>query len=90
MSSRHRLEKKLSQEIDEVDIKGIAVALAFLVIVGVFAGGRDSHSVSGDRQSLSASVQSAPAVTMEKTETLQQPDDDPDLSGTSHGLKTFR
>ncbi|MDF0666937.1 MAG: hypothetical protein P0119_12805 [Nitrospira sp.] len=73
-----------------MDIKGIVVALAFLVIVGMFAGGRDAHSVSDDRQSLSASAQSAPTLTMEKPETLQQPDDDTDLSDTSHGLNTFR
>lgn len=89
MSSCHRLEKKLSQEVDEVDIKGIAVALAFLVSVGVFAGDRDSHSVSEDRQVPSASMETAPTVTMEKTKTLEQPEDAA-LPDTSRGLTVFR
>jgi hypothetical protein len=87
MPSRHRLEKKLPHH---VDITGIAVALAFLVSVGLFAGGQDHHSVSEDRQSPSASLQTAPTVTMDKTETLQHPNDDPDLSDTSREFKVFR
>ncbi|MDC8450611.1 MAG: hypothetical protein LV473_19975 [Nitrospira sp.] len=87
MPSRHRLEKKLPHN---MDIMGIAVALAFLVSVGLFAGGQDNHSVSEDRQSPSASQQTAPTVPMDKTGTLQHPNDDPDLSDTSRELKAFR
>lgn len=87
MTSRHRLEKKLSHN---VDITGIVVALAFLVGIGLFAGGQDNHSVSEDRQSPSASLQNAPTATMDKRETLQPPNDDLDLSDTSRKLKVFR
>ncbi|HWF60129.1 MAG TPA: hypothetical protein VN666_07445 [Nitrospira sp.] len=87
MPSHHRLENKLHHDID---ITGIAVALAFLVSVAVFAGGHDNRSATKDGQSPSASMQIAPTLTMEKTETLQHPDDDPDLSDTSRGLTAFR
>lgn len=87
MPSRHRLEKKLPHDID---ITGITVALIFLVSVAVFAGGHDNRNTTEDGRSPSASMQIAPTVTMEKTESLQKPDDDPDLSDTSHGLNTFR
>lgn len=90
MSSRHQIDEKLPQGGDELDIKGIAVALTFLVGVGVFAGDRDNHSVSEDRQSLSASAQIAPTSTLEKTETLQQPDDHPHLSDGAQGFNTLR
>jgi len=86
MPSRHRLEKKLPHN---VDITGIAVALAFLVSVGLFAGGQDNHRVREDGQSPSASLQTAPTVTMDETETLQHPNDDPDLFDTSRELKVF-
>ena len=85
MPSRHRLEKKLAHE---VDILGIAVALAFLVSVSMFTGGQGDRSVSEDRQSSSASMQIAPTLTMEKTEVLQHPDDAPDLSDTSFRVST--
>jgi hypothetical protein len=88
MPSRHRLEKKLAHE---VDILGIAVALAFLVVISVFTGGEDDRSVSEDRQPSSASMQIAPALTMEKTEALQQHlDNDPDPSDTSPRLSASR
>ena len=87
MPSPHRFEKKLPHE---VDIMGIAVALAFLVSVIVFTGGRNNRSVSEDRQSPSVSMQIAPTLTMEKTETLQHPDDDPDRSDTSPRLSASR
>ena len=80
MPSRHRLEKKLAHE---VDILGIAVALAFLVSVSVFTGGQGDRSVSEDRQSSPASMQITPTLTMEKTEALQHSDDAPDLSDAS-------
>ncbi len=80
MPSHHRLEKKLPHE---VDITGIAIALAFLVIVGVFAGGRDNRTVSKDGQPPPVSMQVAPTLTIEETEALQQPEDKPDLSDTS-------
>lgn len=79
MPSRHRSERKLPHE---VDITGIAIALAFLVIVGVFAGGRDNHTVSDDGQSPSVSMQIEPTLTMEEAEALQQPEDKPALSDT--------
>lgn len=85
--SRHRSEKKHPHNID---ITGIAVALAFLVGIGLFAGDQNDHSVSEDRQSPSASLQTAPTVTMDKTESLQDPNNDPDLSDTSRELKVFR
>lgn len=87
MPPRHRLEKKLPHE---VDIMGIAVALAFLVSVGLFAGGQDNRKVSEDRESPSVSMHIAPSLTMEKPETLEHPDDDPALSDTSRGLNAFR
>ena len=87
MPSRHRLEKKLPHD---VDLTGIAVALAFLVCVGLFAGGRDNSGGEEDGQSPSVSMHIAPTVTMEKTETLQHPDDDPDLSETSREIKSSR
>lgn len=90
MSSHHRLEKKLSQEVADVDVKGIAVAIAFLVGVGVFTGDRDNRSVSQDREAASVSMETAPAVTTEKTRTLQQPDGDSARSDTSRGLTVFR
>ena len=90
MPSRHRLEKKLSQEVDAVDIKGIAVALAFLIGVGVLAGDRDNRSVSEDRQAPSVSMETAPTVTMEKTETLPQSDGHSALSNSSPRLTVFR
>lgn len=90
MSSRHRSRKKPSQEVADVDVKGIAVAIAFLVGVGVFTGDRDHRSVGQDRQATSASTETAPAVTMERTRTLQQPDGDSAPSDTSRGLTVFR
>lgn len=87
MPSRHRLKKKLPHN---VDITGIVIALAFLVGVALVAGDENDHSVSEDRQSPSASLQIAPAVTMEKTETLQHPNDDPKLPDTSRELTVFR
>lgn len=84
MPSRHRLEKKLSNEADmEVDIKGMAVALAFLLSISLFAGGQDNPTVSEDRRSSSASVQIAQPLTNEKTDTLQHPNDETDHSETS-------
>ena len=80
MPSHHRLEKKLPHE---VDITGIAVALAFLVIVGVFAGGQGNRTVSEDGQPPPVSMQVAPTLAIEETEALQQPEDKPDLSDTS-------
>lgn len=84
MPSRHRLQKDLPYEID---IKGIAVALAFLLSVGVFAVGRDDRPVSEDRQASSASMQIAQPITIEKTvektDTLQHPDNEADRSDTS-------
>lgn len=92
MPSRHRLEKKLPHEIDihEIDIKEIAVALAFLVGIGVFALGRDDPRVSEDRRSPSVSMQIAPILTTERNETLPQPDGDLTLSDTSRRLNAFR
>lgn len=87
MPSRHRLEKKPPHNID---IAGIAVALAFLVGVGLFAGDQNDHSASEGRPSSTASLQIAPALTMEKTQSLQDPNDDPELSDTSGELKAFR
>ena len=79
MSSHHRLEKKLSPASDdrEVDIKGTAVALAFLLSIGVFAGGRDSRTASENQQTISSSsMQIAQPLNIERTETLQHPDDE--------------
>ena len=87
MPLRHQLEKKLAHEID---IKGIAVALVFLVSVSVLAEGRDNGSVGLDRQSPSVSMQLAPTLTMEETGTLQDPNDEADLSNTSLRLSTSR
>ena len=87
MPSRHRLEKKLPHN---VDITGIAVALAFLMGVALVAGDENDHSVRQDRQSPSASQQTASTVTMDKTEALQHSNDDPDLSDTSREFKAFR
>lgn len=72
MPSRQPLDKRLPREID---IKGIAVALAFLLIVTVFAAGRDNRSTSENRQSSSVSREIAPILTTKKTEELQPPDD---------------
>ena len=81
MSTRHRAEKSLPHEID---VKGIAVALAFLLGVGVFAVGRDNRPVSEDRRATSDSMQIAqPLIIIEKTETLQHSDDEADRSETS-------
>jgi hypothetical protein len=87
MPLRHRLEKKLAHE---VDIKGIAVALAFLLSVSLLAGSRDNPSVNEDRHSPSVSMQIAPILTREETETLQPSDEEADLSDTSHKFSTFR
>lgn len=65
-----------------IDIKGIAVALAFLVSVSVFAGGRDKPTVSEDRESPVASLQFAPAVTIEETEAVQHPKHGTELTRT--------
>lgn len=80
MSTRHRVEKSLPHKIDVI---GIAVALAFLVSVSLFAGGRDNRPVSENRPASSASMQIAKPLIIEKTETLQHPDDDADRSDTS-------
>lgn len=82
MPSRHRLGTQLSNEVD-IDIKGIAVALAFLVAVSVFAGGEDNPTASEDRASPVASIQIAPALTIEETEAVRHPDDETELSGPS-------
>jgi len=91
MPSRHRIENKLSHVVDrEVDIKGTAVALAFLVSIGVFAGGRDSRTVSEDQQTTSSSMQIAQPLTIEKTETLQHSDDEADRSEASRTFNVSR
>ena len=91
MPSRHRLEKKLSHAVDkEVDIKGIAVALAFLLSISLFAGGRDSPTVSEDRRTSTASMQIAQPLTVEKTEAFQHSDDGTDRSDTSHTFNVSR
>lgn len=91
MPSRHRLEKKLSHEAaTEVDIKGMAVALAFLLSIGLFAGGRDNPTASEDQRSSSASMQTAQPLTSKKTETLQHADDETDHSETSDTFIVFR
>ncbi len=86
MPPRHRLEKELPHD---VDLTGIAIALAFLVCVGLLAGDRDNPG-SEDGQSPSVSMQIAPTLAMEKTETLQHPDGDPDLFDTSREIKSSR
>ncbi len=80
MSTRHRAEKSLPHEID---VKGIAVTLAFLLSLGVFAVGRDDRPVSEDQRATSDSLQIAQPLIIEKTETLQHPDDEADRSETS-------
>lgn len=87
MPSRHRSEKKRAHE---VDVKGIAVALAILVSIGVLAGGRDDRRVGEDRQSPSVSMQLTPALTMENAEALQHPDEEADHSDTSRKLSASR
>jgi hypothetical protein len=72
MHSRHRSHKQVP---DRVDKKGIAVALAVLVGIGVLAGGRD-NSVEKDRQSHSASLQIDATSNTEKTGAAPHPDDD--------------
>lgn len=83
MPSCHRLGTTLSNEVG-IDIKGIAVALAFLVSVSVFAGGRDNPTASEDRESPVVSMHIVPALTIEETGTVRHPDDDTALSGPSH------
>ncbi len=87
MPLRHWLEKKLAYEID---IQGIAVALALLVSVSVFAGGSDNGRGGEDQQSPSVSMQLAPTLNTEETGTLQDPDDEADLSDTSLRRSTSR
>jgi hypothetical protein len=64
MPLRHRTEERLPHKLD---IKGMAVAIAFLVTVSLFAGGRDAHT-TGHR---SASVQIPPIMSTEKTDPIQ-------------------
>ena len=69
---------------------GIAVALAFLVSVGLLAGGRDNRDASEDGQSSSFSMHIAPTLTKEKAETLQHPEEEADLSDLSRKLSASR
>jgi hypothetical protein len=87
MPSRQRVEKTPPHK---VDVMGIAVALAFLVSVGVLAGGRDNPDMSEDGQSSSPSMHIPPALTMEKSEVLQHPNDEADLSDLSPKLSAPR
>ncbi len=81
MTRRHRLGKILSHKVD-IDIKGIAVALAFLVSVSVFAGNRDNPTASENRTPPVAAMQIAPTSTIEDAETIRRSDDETELSGT--------
>ncbi|OQW37561.1 MAG: hypothetical protein A4E19_12840 [Nitrospira sp. SG-bin1] len=81
----HWFGKKLAHELD---VKGSAVALAFLLSVSVFAGDRDHRSLDEERQTKSASGQIEPTVTRENTETSQQDKTTP--SETLHGPYTNR
>lgn len=91
MSSRHRLKKNLFNEIDrEIDIKGMAVAFAFLLSISLFAGGRDSGAVSQDRRSSSASMQIAQPLTIEKSEPFQHWNDEADRSEASRTFNVSR
>ena len=87
MPSRQPLENTPPHK---VDIMGIAVALAFLVSVGVLSGGRDNRDVIEDGQSSSLSMQIPPALTLEKSEALQHPDDEAEPSDLSPKLSASR
>jgi len=80
MPPRRQLDKKVPHELD---IKGIAVALAFLLGVGVYAGSRDHRSGGEDQQFQSASMHIEPMSTRDKTKSVQYSDDQADLSDTS-------
>ena len=87
MPSRHGVKKELPHELD---LKGIAVALAFLLCVGGVAGSRDNRSASEDRQPLSASLHIEPTFVMEKSETVQNPNAEADLPDTSRTSNVSR
>jgi hypothetical protein len=87
MPLRQPLKKKHPHQ---VDIMGIAVALAFLVSISVSAGGRDNRNVSEDGQSPSVSMPIAPNLTMEESKTLQHADEEADLSDLSGKLSASR
>lgn len=82
MPLRRRTEKKPPHKFD---IKGIAVAIAFLVTVSLFAGGRDAHTAGQNR---SASLQIAPTTSTEKTDPIQlQKSHLPDSSRSLNALR---
>lgn len=87
MPSRQPLEKTHPHE---VDIMGIAVALAFLVSISVLAGGRDNRDVSEDGQPPSVSMQIAPTLTMKEPVTLPHSEEEADLSDLSRKLSASR
>lgn len=89
MPSRGLREKTRSHE---VDIKGVAVALAFLLSISVFAGGRDDRSVNEDQPSPSVSMQISTPLSTDtgKTEALQTSDKEADFSDTSRRLEASR
>jgi hypothetical protein len=72
MPSRHRVK---NMQPHELDFKGIIVAFAVLVSLGVFAGGRDQRPAHEDQQPLSASLHIEPTFAEEKTETVRPPYD---------------
>jgi hypothetical protein len=85
MPSGQRVKNKLPHELD---LTGIAVAFAFLVFVGVYAGGRDPHTAIEDQQPLSASLHTEPTFVSKNLETVPPSNDaeKTSLSDTSHRL----
>lgn len=82
MPLRRRTEEKLPHKLD---IKGMAVAMAFLVAVSLFAGGRDAHTAG---QNGSASMPIAPTTSTEKTDPIQLKK--PHLPDSSRSLNAVR
>jgi hypothetical protein len=62
------LRRRSEGKAHKLDIKGIAVAIAFLLIVSLFAGGRDAHTAGQNRPT---SLQIAPTTSAEKPDPIQ-------------------
>jgi hypothetical protein len=82
------LRRRSEGKAHKLDIKGIAVAIAFLVTVSLFAGGRDAHTAGQNRQSSSISMQTDPTTSTEKTDSIQRTQ--PHLPDSPRSLNTLR
>ncbi len=79
------LRRRSEGKAHKLDIKGMAVAIAFLLTVSLFAGGRDAHTAGQNR---SASMQIAPTTSAEKPDPIQRTQ--PHLPDSPRSLNALR